>query len=213
MTNDSTEPLFLLQDSRSYVGNNVLWWAQDSNGYTTDVQGAHRYTQAEAQCQHDSRRTDVPWPANYVDGKTLLAVDMQYLHPDEALTVPDVACYLQDSQAYQGNDVFWRTAAGGLTTDLRQAHPFSPAGALHQCERQPSDRPWPQAYVDSKARWVADRQALCLDKALASCSIVLQPPPPKPKPTVIRCHCCGAFMSEAQLWAGACRKCGADNRP
>lgn len=78
--------LFYLQDSRSYVGNDVLWWAKGGNGYTTDLSKAETYTKAEAQRMHDARRTDIPWPKTYVDAKTRPAVDMQYIKRDEALS-------------------------------------------------------------------------------------------------------------------------------
>ncbi|TCS35839.1 hypothetical protein EDC30_109138 [Paucimonas lemoignei] len=79
------EELFYLQDSRSYVGNDVLWWAKDGNGYTTDLSKAHVYTKAEALALHESRETDIPWPKSYIDGKTRPAVDMQYIKRSEAL--------------------------------------------------------------------------------------------------------------------------------
>lgn len=79
------DELFYLQDSRSYVGNDVLWWAKDGNGYTTDLRKAQVYTKAEAVAKHESRETDIPWPKAYIDGKTRPAVDMQYIRRGEAL--------------------------------------------------------------------------------------------------------------------------------
>lgn len=76
---------FYLQDSRGYVGNDVLWWAKDGNGYTTDLSKAGVDSQEAAQRMHDSRRSDVPWPKSYIDGKTRLAVDIQHIKRDEAL--------------------------------------------------------------------------------------------------------------------------------
>lgn len=80
-----SEQLFYLQDSRSYVGNDVLWWAKDGNGYTTDLSKAHAYTREEAQRQHNARRSDIPWPKAYIDEKTRPAVDAQYIRRDDAL--------------------------------------------------------------------------------------------------------------------------------
>lgn len=80
-----SEGLFYLQDGRSYVGNDVLWWAKDGKGYTTDLRNAHVYSQEEAQGQHNSRVTDIPWPKDYIDARTRPAVDMQYIKRDEAL--------------------------------------------------------------------------------------------------------------------------------
>lgn len=122
---------FYMQDSRGYVGNDVLWWAKDGNGYTTDLSKAEVYSREDAQRMHDNRRSDVPWPKSYIDGKTRPAVDMQYINRDEAL---------------EGAGVVLR-------------------------------------------------------------------PEPKPKKETINCGSCGSFMSEQQLWASGCPRCGADNRP
>ncbi|MGU2444400.1 hypothetical protein ACTXHA_28705 [Burkholderia cenocepacia] len=75
--------LFYLQDSRCYVGNDVLWWAE--NGYTTDLRKARLFNQEEAQAYHIARATDIPWPKAYIDAKTRPAVDMQYINRNVAL--------------------------------------------------------------------------------------------------------------------------------
>lgn len=75
---------FYLQDSRSYCGNDVMWWAQ-VGGYTTDLSKARIYTKDEAVRQHKDRETDIPWPKSYIDQKTRPTVDMQYINRDEAL--------------------------------------------------------------------------------------------------------------------------------
>jgi hypothetical protein len=77
--------LFYLQDSRSYVGNDMLFWAKDGKGYTTDMRLAEVYTKDEAVSQHRRRETDIPWPKDYIDARTRPAVDMQYVKRDEAL--------------------------------------------------------------------------------------------------------------------------------
>jgi hypothetical protein len=77
--------LYYLQDSRSYVGNDVLWWAKDGKGYTTDLSKAHVYDRAAALAQHNSRPTDIPWPKAYIDVRTRPAVDVQYIKRKEAL--------------------------------------------------------------------------------------------------------------------------------
>ncbi|MBQ5963186.1 hypothetical protein [Massilia sp. ZL223] len=79
------DDLYYLQDSRSYVGNDMLFWAVDGNGYTTDLRKAEVYTKADAVAQHERRETDIPWPKAYIDAKTRPAVDMQYVKRDEAL--------------------------------------------------------------------------------------------------------------------------------
>ena len=77
--------LFYLQDSRSYCGNDVFWWAKEGNGYTTDLRHAHVYTKEEVQKMHDARETDIPWPKEYIDAKTRPAVDVQHIKKNEAL--------------------------------------------------------------------------------------------------------------------------------
>lgn len=76
---------YYLQDSRKMVGNDMLFWAKDGKGYTTDLRKAHVYTKDEAVSQHQCRETDIPWPKDYIDEKTRPAVDVQYVPVDEAL--------------------------------------------------------------------------------------------------------------------------------
>ncbi|KVH04157.1 hypothetical protein WS84_17620 [Burkholderia anthina] len=83
--------LFYLQDSRSFVGNDVMWWAQNGNGYTTDLRKANVYTQEEAQAHHNARATDIPWPKDYIDSKWRPAVDAQHIKRDEALRGTGIA--------------------------------------------------------------------------------------------------------------------------
>jgi len=79
------EELYYLQDKRGYVGNDILWWAKNGMGYTTDLSQAQLYTRDQALSQHQCRETDIPWPKDYVDAKTRPAVDMQHVDINEAL--------------------------------------------------------------------------------------------------------------------------------
>ena len=74
---------YFLQDSRSYVGNDVLWWAKDFKGYTTDLSKAHVFTKKQAYAQHRQRDEDIPWPAEYIRSVTRPAVDFQYMNESE----------------------------------------------------------------------------------------------------------------------------------
>ena len=74
-----SQTLFYLQDKRSYVGNDVLWWAKNGNGYTTDLRKAHVYTEDEANAQHKMRETDIPWEKEFIDSISRPVVDMQLL--------------------------------------------------------------------------------------------------------------------------------------
>jgi hypothetical protein len=79
------DELYYLQDSRGYVGNDVLWWAQGGAGYTTDLSKAAVLSKDAAVRQHNCRETDIPWPKEYIDARSRPAVDMQYIRRDEAL--------------------------------------------------------------------------------------------------------------------------------
>lgn len=50
----------VLQDSRSHADNQLLFWAKDAKGYTTDINQAHLFTQGEAMSQQAARTTDIP---------------------------------------------------------------------------------------------------------------------------------------------------------
>ena len=126
-----TARLFYLQDSRSFVGNDVLWWRKGGNGYTTDLREAETYTEADAQRLHVARNSDIPWPKDYIDDRSRPAVDFQKLKRVEAL------------------------ADTGIE--------------IVKISKQVRER--------------------------------------------LRCNGCGAFLSASDFWAGACPRCGTDNRP
>lgn len=74
---------YYLQDSRSIVGNDMLFWGI-IGGYTSDLRKAKVFSREKAFSQHASRDTDIPWPKSYIDSKSRPAVDFQYVNQDEA---------------------------------------------------------------------------------------------------------------------------------
>ncbi len=69
-----------------YVGNAMAWWAKGSAGYTTDIEQAEKYSEAEAQAQVNCRNgQDRAYPCELIDGlnpparKTI--IDGQYVDP------------------------------------------------------------------------------------------------------------------------------------
>lgn len=74
--NTTTEEKYFLQDSRQVVGNDLLFWRQGRAGYTTNIDEAHVFTLEEA-LSH--RKTDVPWPVEYIRSISRPAVDHQRL--------------------------------------------------------------------------------------------------------------------------------------
>lgn len=79
------ETEFYLQDSRQYVGNDMLFWKADGNGYTTNLAEAQIYTKEAAQAQHNMRHSDIPWPRSYIDRRLRPVVDMQTARLDKAI--------------------------------------------------------------------------------------------------------------------------------
>lgn len=66
---------YYLQDSRFFLGNTVVWWAQDG-GFTVDVSKAKIFTEKEAFAWHQVRDSDIPWVKEYIDARTKPTVDM-----------------------------------------------------------------------------------------------------------------------------------------
>lgn len=83
-TKESQSNQYYLQDSRDFVGNDMLFWRL-GGGYTTDVSQAEIFTKESALKQHRDRETDVPWAVEYIDGITRPAVDVQYADKDFSL--------------------------------------------------------------------------------------------------------------------------------
>jgi len=69
--------LFYMQDARSYCGNDILFWAQDHCGYTTDISKAHVFTENEAMEIMKNRKTDIAWQKDYIDSIARKVVDYQ----------------------------------------------------------------------------------------------------------------------------------------
>lgn len=71
--------LYYIQDSRSYVGNCVVFWGKERSGYVCDITKAGLYTYEEAMSQHKSRHTDIPWLKEDVENALRTFCDSQYL--------------------------------------------------------------------------------------------------------------------------------------
>lgn len=72
------DAMFFIQNG--FVGNSVLWWALNSNGYTTDITRAQKYTKKEVLERFVcGREEDRIWEANHVLQNIRQHVDGQYL--------------------------------------------------------------------------------------------------------------------------------------
>lgn len=67
---------YYVQDNRQYVGNCVLWWGTNHNGYTCEIDKAGKYKGDEVLSMRD---TDIPWPVDYVETKTIRHVRAEHL--------------------------------------------------------------------------------------------------------------------------------------
>lgn len=72
------DKMYYVQDSRNYVGNAVLWWGLNGNGYVTDLSKAQKYTFEQIQ-KFNPRETDIIWEAEHVEKAIGQYVDMQGL--------------------------------------------------------------------------------------------------------------------------------------
>jgi hypothetical protein len=113
---------FYLRDTRSNVGSTCMFWAENGNGYTTNLDRAHVYTLEDAQRHIDSRHTDVPLSKELVDAVATVRVDHQYLDESKAGLVADCNEYVIHVKRgdYDGNDVYWK-AKRGCTVNLSDA--------------------------------------------------------------------------------------------
>lgn len=75
----ATEQLYYIQDTRTYVGNGVMWWRPEGKGYTSDLNEAWKVPADKAKTMHRHRKTDVPWPCEEIDKQSQRHFDMQNL--------------------------------------------------------------------------------------------------------------------------------------
>lgn len=113
---------FYLRDTRSNTGSSCMFWAENGNGYTTNLDKAHVYTLEEAQSHFNDRHTDVPLSKALVDKLVTVRVDHQYLDESQGGEVADGGEYVIHISRgdYDGNDVYWK-AERGCTANLSDA--------------------------------------------------------------------------------------------
>lgn len=73
---------YYIQDTRSYVGNAVVWWRHQGKGYTTNIDEAGLFTRQRAARIQANRATDKAWPEEAVQSAIRRYVDAQGLSED-----------------------------------------------------------------------------------------------------------------------------------
>lgn len=76
----NNENLYYIR-KEGYLGNALIWWGKDGNGYTCDIKQAGKYTQEQAKniCQ---RPQDSAYECSYIDNlieAQKLIIDCQYV--------------------------------------------------------------------------------------------------------------------------------------
>ncbi len=69
-----TDDLYYIQDTRTYVGNSVMWWRVGGNGYTSDLKYAWKVP-----ATWRGRETDKLWLCADIDAGAQTHFDMQKL--------------------------------------------------------------------------------------------------------------------------------------
>lgn len=73
--------------NEGYLGNALIWWAKGRNGYTCDINNAHKFTREEAE-QVCKREQDTAYECDYIDNLMMakkLIIDSQYVDESQRL--------------------------------------------------------------------------------------------------------------------------------
>jgi hypothetical protein len=81
--------LFYIQDGRQVVGNCVLFWRVEGQGYTCDLKEAWRVPYDKALSLENNRSTEILWPCEELDRISKVHVDIQYLRRLQAGPAPE----------------------------------------------------------------------------------------------------------------------------
>lgn len=201
---------FYLQDSRTDVGDGLMFWAL-GGGYTTSLDMAELFTQEQA-CGH--RETDIPWPKDYVDARAHLGVDHQYISLEEARDQLTQGCsvVLQIPGRWNGNDIALARWPIGHTFRFEKAHHLTLEAAEAIGNTSEEAVIWPLAYLEAKARRLVHKRDVNIKEALQGTGIVLAKPGQRRVPASIQnCGGCGRFVPSPSY--EDCRHCDHDNRP
>lgn len=73
---------YIRAKSEGFLGNAVMWWKADRNGYTEDINKAGKFSKEEALEICRNRKSDVAYNVDYIEKNTRARktiIDAQYL--------------------------------------------------------------------------------------------------------------------------------------
>lgn len=78
--------MYYIQNMKAgFLGNAPIFWALNSNGYTSDLNKCHQYTEEEAKkiCLGNPEKNRA-WPVEYIDSNPGIqrVIDTQYMDGD-----------------------------------------------------------------------------------------------------------------------------------
>ncbi len=144
---------YVLRDTRSNCGTNIMFWAAKGS-YTTDILQAERFTKEEALSQNQCRNTDEPLLFDRLLEVANSRVDMQHLNTKTAKRYSVVNMVIQVAGDYDGNDILFASdLVGGTTYNFQDAVVISGEGSMTQLTELPYHyRLWPMPYLRDIAR-------------------------------------------------------------
>jgi len=81
--------LYYIQNTnQGFIGNSIVFWALNSNGYTAKLENAEKFTYEEAKqiCNGDPHKNKA-WSVDYIDNNkgTSRVTDSQYLEKENII--------------------------------------------------------------------------------------------------------------------------------
>lgn len=71
--------LFYIQDGRQVVGNCIVFWREDGQGYSSDLKQAWRIPYEKALAIEQGRESEILWPCDIIDAHAKIHIDIQDL--------------------------------------------------------------------------------------------------------------------------------------
>jgi hypothetical protein len=199
------DKLFYLQDSRSNLGSNVVFWHIDGCGYGTNLNNLEVYTLADAQSHHNRRNSDVPLLKSLVDELSVSAVDHQALS-DAGTEDKNDEYVIQRKGRWNGNDISF-VCRYGETYDYSKAEVLSKGEAEQIFTDSETHAIFSKASIDKVARRTFQVDNIDKKAMIKQAGIKLVKPK-RSRPTAGKtrgnCPTCGKITWDYNPYENAC---------